>query len=397
MPRGWAGIFALRGWVSWREIGIDREGMTRLGVEVCAMGWKYATALCQAAHRKMVLLGFRIPCPLPGPGSCTSLPGEAEVRRDRPFPVNGCACATRAWSIYIDNFDLWEVLDAPEAEKLVGSTSSVVAETEKCYAVWNSPGSSEDHHDCTPSMQTLGVVNDGIAGRRDVPPECYGKIVSLVRYAVTHDRRSKRDMQVIAGRLLRFILRNRATAVSLDDVWRSIARWRGRHSMGRKVTVELLSALCLLPLCYIDLRLQVCSLPSCTDASYKGGGSCVGVALTPRGRRKARRLKEPQEHVAASELGLLSLFCGIGGLGRAFELLEVPVAAFISVELEGDRRRVCKAAYPHVVHHADVTQVGKADILRWRARFPRLRVLVTGGGFPCRDMSRLRGKRRKGT
>ena len=35
--------------------------------------------------------------------------------------MNGCACATRAWSIYIDNFDLWEVFDAPVAERLVGS------------------------------------------------------------------------------------------------------------------------------------------------------------------------------------------------------------------------------------------------------------------------------------
>ena len=123
----------------------------------------------------------------------------------------------------------------------------------------------------------------------------------------------------------------------------------------------------------------------------------MGVALPPRGRRKARRLREPEEHVAASELGLLFLFCGIGGLRRALKLLDVPVAVFISVELEGDRRRVCKAAYPHFVHRSDVTKVDKADIIEWRARFPRLRVLVTGGGFPCRDMSRLRGKMRKGT
>ena len=112
--------------------------------------------------------------------------------------MNGCACATRAWSIYIDNFDLWEVFDTSAAKRLVGSTSSVMAEAEKCYTVWNSPGSPEDHHDRAPSMQTLGVVNDGIAGRRDVPPECYGKIVSLVLYAVAHDCHSKRDLQVIA-------------------------------------------------------------------------------------------------------------------------------------------------------------------------------------------------------
>ena len=57
---------------------------------------------------------------------------------------------------------------------------------------------------------------------------------------------------------------------------------------------------------------------------------------------------------------------------RAFELLDVPVAVFVFVELEGDRRRVCKAAYPHVVHRSDVTKVDKADIIEWRARFPRL-------------------------
>ena len=123
----------------------------------------------------------------------------------------------------------------------------------------------------------------------------------------------------------------------------------------------------------------------------------MSVGLTPQGRRKACRLREPTEHSAASELGLLSLFCGIGGLRRAFELLDVPVAVFVSVELEEDRRRVCKGAYPHVVHRSDVTKVDKSDILEWRARFPHLRVLVTGGGFPCRDMSRFRGKARKGT
>ena len=133
--------------------------------------------------------------------------------------------------------------------------------------------------------------------------------------------------------------------------------------MERKVTVELRSVLCFLPLCFSDLRLQVCSQPSCTDASYAGGGSCVSVGLTFQCRRKACRSRNPTEHVAASELGLLSLFCGIGGSRRAFELLDIPVAVFISADLEEDWRRVCEGAYPHVVHRSDVTKVDKADIL----------------------------------
>ena len=57
---------------------------------------------------------------------------------------------------------------------------------------------------------------------------------------------------------------------------------------------------------------------------------------------------------------------------------------------------MCKAAFPHVIHHVDVTKVTKADILNCRAKFPRLKKLLCGGGFPCRDMSRLRGHKRKG-
>ena len=66
------------------------------------------------------------------------------------------------------------------APRLAGSRSGLLSEAEQCYAIWNSLGSPEDHHDRAPSLQTLGVVNDGVAGRRDVPTECFGKMVLLV-------------------------------------------------------------------------------------------------------------------------------------------------------------------------------------------------------------------------
>ena len=58
---------------------------------------------------------------------------------------------------------------------------------------------------------------------------------------------------------------------------------------------EFLSALCLLPLCYSDLRMWVQPLPCCSDASEAGGGICEAVDLAPSGRRKARRLRAPVE------------------------------------------------------------------------------------------------------
>ena len=144
MPRGWSGIFALCEWILWADLGIDRPGRTLLGVRVCGMGWKYATALCQSAHRRMVIIGYQLPCVLRDPACETVLPESNEVRRDRPFPVCGCRHSVMAWSIYIDNLDLWELFSLDGALAVEGSVAPIMLAADKCYVVWNSPGSPED-------------------------------------------------------------------------------------------------------------------------------------------------------------------------------------------------------------------------------------------------------------
>ena len=37
-----------------------------------------------------------------------------EIRRDRPQSINGCCHVMSAWSVYIDNLDLFEVLEWDE-------------------------------------------------------------------------------------------------------------------------------------------------------------------------------------------------------------------------------------------------------------------------------------------
>ena len=69
---------------------------------------------------------------------------------------------------------------------------------------------------------------------------------------------------------------------------------------------------------------------------------------------------------------------------------------YVSVELEASRRCVCKAAYPHVRHYEDVRAIDRKEVEEWRNSFPPVRVVIAGGGFPCRDMSRLRGHCRLG-
>ena len=78
------------------------------------------------------------------------------------------------------------------------------------------------------------------------------------------------------------------------------------------------------------------------------------------------------------------------------ELLDLPVGLFISVEMDGMRRRVTRAAWPHCVHFVDVNDISEKIVRKWRETYPRILHLLCGGGFPCRDMSGLRGWSRAG-
>ena len=69
--------------------------------------------------------------------------------------------------------------------------------------------------------------------------------------------------------------------------------------------------------------------------------------MSRKGIRKARNCGAVKEFISSRELGLLSLFDGVGGLRRAIELLDMPVGLFIGVEMCDMRRPVVKTTWPH--------------------------------------------------
>ena len=100
------------------------------------MGWRYATALWQAAHRRMLIAGHRLPCTLAELCGESSLYEARELRRDRACPINGCENAVALWSVYVDNLDLYEVVAADTAEFMLGTVAPSMSGAERCYAVW---------------------------------------------------------------------------------------------------------------------------------------------------------------------------------------------------------------------------------------------------------------------
>ena len=126
--------------------------------------------------RRLVALSYRIQCTLRDQDCVAGLAECQEVCRDRPFPIMGCRHAMAAWPIYIDNLSLWEICPQPEAGRFETSEAPAMALADRCHSVWNSPGSPEDRVDRALTARTLGVVNDGVAGRRRPPADCFGEL-----------------------------------------------------------------------------------------------------------------------------------------------------------------------------------------------------------------------------
>lgn len=78
LPRGWSRLMTFTMPVSWKALGVEKEGKVAVGATVLLMGWASAVGVLQHAHRRLALRSpFR---------GGAGLLGKCEIRRDTPFP-----------------------------------------------------------------------------------------------------------------------------------------------------------------------------------------------------------------------------------------------------------------------------------------------------------------------
>ena len=120
------------------------------------------------------------------------------------------------------------------------------------------------------------------------------------------------------GRWVRQLCLRRAGFVSFEFVWVWMSRQTVPSPLPTRVRAELLSAICLLPLLFCDLRCTISGKVSATDASNSGGGVCKTTGLTAEGRAfllDAAASRDPQ---SACEAVLLGPFDGISAMRVAW-------------------------------------------------------------------------------
>ena len=87
-----------------------------------------------------------------------------------------------------------------------------------------------------------------------------------------------------------------------------------------------------MPLLQFDLRMQFSEAVTVSDASQSGGAVAVAQDLTRAGQSLCQRASRPFMEPEETNLLVISVFNGIGGAFRGYDLAGVRPAGFIFIE-----------------------------------------------------------------
>eukprot|EP00971_Amphidinium_carterae_P321828 6397415-Amphidinium_carterae.1 len=179
----------------------------------------------------------------------------------------------------------------------------------------------------------------------------------------------------------------------LNYFWRWLSRLPPRGTWHSQAAQEVWLAVASFPLAFADLRTQVSEIVTVSDASPFGGGVCVARRLTLEGEVAASHIQSCDDSASKRSVLLISLFDGIGGARRAWELLGLPLAAYISSEVDKSARRVVKRAWPEAIDWGDVHSITSERVRDLRVEQAEAQLVILCAGFPCQGESRLNADR----
>ena len=133
----------------------------------------------------------------------------------------------------------------------------------------------------------------------------------------------------------------------------------------------------------------------CTDASERGGSVEVSDSLTGVGYdfiQACEKLDRNRGQTVAPIL-LVSLFNGIGGCFRCYDIAGVTPVARIAVELDDAANRVTMHCWPGTILIKNVKDVTRELVRSWSMKFLGVEEVHLWGGWPCVDLSSVKFNR----
>lgn len=385
MPACWSPFMCFNWRVKGRDLGFvggDKEKWFRPCCRVLPMGWASSVGIMQAISREVLL--------------SRGLPPELELRKGSPLPpwftqVLSSTSATKTWwQVYLDNFMAGDVEDQ-------GVTGKDAGLQELAMRAWSNTGilTAEDKQVMSkPEVTELGVRFDGTRGLLGSSPERLLKTIFVSLHHIMNSLWSKREAQIILGRWIFILQFRRAGMCSLARSWEVLEKaWPSL--MDRQILQDELFTLILLgPLLQTDLTASYDGDVTVSDASESGGAAAMSRTLNWSGKSLVGFKNDLRLRPLKVPLLIISLFNGIGGAFRLYDILGLIPEGRISVDISRHGNRVTRTTWPRVIELHDVETLTRADVEQWAGLFPHISEVHFYAGFPCVHLSSARAFRR---
>ena len=381
LPPKWHPFLAFEKEVSWRSLGVDREGSTYLASSVLPMGFCSSVGIMQHIHRRLALWQ-----PREGAGLAKAL----ELRKDRPWPSLGEACPV--WALYLDDSTILREVEVKVAASLQGRPQKEQERMRLAYQFWGIPYNAKKAIEEAEVAERLGAFLDGGRGRVGVTVQRLLDNMSLGLWLLQQGQISRKALQVFMGKEVHTLQFRRPLFSTYDHLWKLITGPSDFPWLDEKAISEICTALSLMPLRFTDWRARLDPYVMASDASERGGGFVMARRLTDKGV-EALRKAESGENQFRSGVLVIDMFAGIGGLLRSLERQGLKWEHHVVIESDKGCRRCIRRTWPGGSEYTDITKMTKEDFVRELNKVDNLTLVIAGGGSPCQGLSKLSSER----
>ena len=377
LPEPWWGNLCFNVIKPGYQLGLPSNQLFALGCKVIPMGFNSSVALMQEISENLLRR--------------SALPLQARVSRGSQLPLwltgvlEEGAGSDRAWyHIYLDNFCAGARVAPPDFGEQ-GDYFHGLAER-----AWKSAGvvsSEKKRKAAVDEACELGCLISGELGTMGISPDRALRLGLATLHLLGRNLMNRKMAQVVAGRWVHAFQFRRPMMAAIDVAWAYIGRSSSRKYTFSEIKREFFRALAMLPLAHSNLRAKVADFVTASDASETGGAVGISRELTTEGKDFVDASCKAAKGVIDIPVLVISLFNGIGGALRCYDILGLRPKGVIIVEILKEANRVSMRRWPHAILLEDVTKITRETVRNWCTQFSGIEEVHLWAGFPCKDLS----------
>jgi hypothetical protein len=380
----WRGYFVLNKFASAKFFGLQDGVKRRPRVKSAPMGWKNIVDFIQSAHEKM--------------GTLAGVPAALRVQMGQPLPLPDLFTPRDHFSFYVDNFDHTKIVAQSDRGLYEGNPSDEQLSLRVVYEVWDVTRDVKKAAEGTLNWSSLGADQRSAEGLVGSALKFRHALLGGNLHLVLSESRPVSlgpELATTVSKNMHSVQFARPLACIFDELYRVMHVGRS-VALGLDAGDELLELTASLPMHWMDLRMKFDPEVYATDASEDGAGACVSTGLTDLGLSKCHLMASSSYELDggnADPILVVEHFGGMGGLKKSMDLLGIVPMGVIFIDNDARARKIAKFNCPFVLLHANVQEITKDEVDKWRRYFPRATKVVNAGGWPCFNHSRLNASR----